>query len=169
MQLIEQVHVVLDTVYNGLEDVDHQEQYGARIYDTVYIILGLTNCRTGRMKTDAESKMLDIEIYERRVRGAVRVIELMCANKYSFEVELPLRRVFNLMLRVFSIDGSVLVYTLFSIFGSGIFVNDNYVFRLLAVTISSHNLTLLVLFRASIKLVSNLSTLVSSSTFVCMV
>ncbi len=28
-QLIEQVHVVLDTVYNGLEDVDHQEQYGA--------------------------------------------------------------------------------------------------------------------------------------------
>ena len=26
--LIEQVHIVLDTVYNGLEDVDHQEQYG---------------------------------------------------------------------------------------------------------------------------------------------
>ena len=73
------------------------------------MIRGLTKHRTGRMKTAAESKMLDIEIYERRMRGAVRVIELMCGNKYSFEVELPLRRVFNLMLRVFSVDGSVLV------------------------------------------------------------
>jgi hypothetical protein len=104
-QLIERVHVALDTVYNGLEDVDHQEQYGACY---IWRVRG-TNTLIGRIKTEAEAKMLDIEIYERRVRGAVRTIELMFGNKYAFEVELPLRRVFNLMLRVFSVDGSVLV------------------------------------------------------------